>query len=156
MTKVLVTGGARFIGSNLTDLLLENDFSVTFFDNLSTGKIENVSKKANFFKGDITNREDVKSALKDNEIIFHLAAQASVAVSMKEPLLDANVNTIGTLNLLNEAYKSEINQFIFSSTGGAIYGEPISSPPSEQSSEEPISIYGTSKLAAEKLIKFYE
>lgn len=156
MTKVLVTGGAGFIGSNLVDLLLENDYSVAVLDNLSSGKKENVSKRAQFLKGDITDKKIVETALKDTEIIFHFAAQASVAVSMKEPLLDANINTIGTLNLLQEAHKSEIDHFIFSSTGGAIYGEPASIPPSEASSEEPISIYGTSKLAAEKYIKLYE
>ena len=98
----------------------------------------------------------MKNSLKDVQIVYHFAAQASVAVSMKEPILDATVNTIGTLNLLNQSFTSEIDHFIFSSTGGAIYGEPMSIPPNESSPEEPISIYGTSKLAAEKYIKFYE
>ena len=156
MTKILVTGGAGFIGSNLVDLLLENEFEVTVIDNLSTGKVQNLPPKVNLIKGDIRDLNTVKNSIKGVETVFHFAAQASVAVSMKEPLLDASVNTLGTLNLLNESQKSEVDHFIFSSTGGAIYGEPQLIPPSETSAEEPISIYGTSKLAAEKYIKFYE
>ena len=156
MTNVLVTGGAGFIGSNLVDMLLEKGFNVSVLDNFSSGKKENVPPRINLIKGDICDKDIVKKALKDVQVVYHFAAQASVSVSMKEPLLDANVNTIGTLNLLNQAFTSEIDQFIFSSTGGAIYGEPAKIPPSETSPEEPVSIYGVSKLAAEKYIKFYE
>lgn len=156
MTKVLVTGGAGFIGSNLVDMLLENDFEVSVLDNLSSGKITNLPKDIQFINGDICNKETVHNALNDIEVVFHLAAQASVAVSMKEPLLDTEVNTKGTVTLLDEAIRSEVDQFVFSSTGGAIYGEPESIPPNELSPEEPISVYGTSKLAAEKYISLYQ
>ncbi len=156
MTKVLVTGGAGFIGSNLVDSLLEKGFEVSVLDNLSSGKISNLPPGIDIIKGDIRNEEVVKNSLKDVQVLYHLAAQASVAVSMKEPILDATVNTIGTLNLLKYAFDSEIDHFIFSSTGGAIYGEPDNIPPNEASSEDPMSIYGVSKLASEKYIKFYE
>lgn len=156
MTKVLVTGGAGFIGSNLVDMLIENDFEVSVLDNLSSGKMENLPEKVKLIKGDIRDSETVKQAMKDVDIVYHLAAQASVAVSMKEPLLDGTINTIGTLNLLDHALKAEIDHFIFFSTGGAIYGEPDQIPPNENSSEEPVSVYGASKLAAEKYIAFYE
>ncbi len=156
MTKVLVTGGAGFIGSNLVDSLVEKEFEVSVLDNLSSGKMSNVPEKVRLIKGDIRDVETVKQALKGVEIVYHLAAQASVAVSMKEPLLDGTINTIGTLNLLDQASQSEIDHFIFSSTGGAIYGEPKHIPPNEDSPEEPVSIYGVSKLASEKYINFYE
>ena len=156
MTNVLVTGGAGFIGSNLVDSLLENGFEVKVLDNLSSGKIENLPENIGLIKGDIRDIGTVKNALKDVEIVYHLAAQASVSVSMKEPILDASVNAIGTLNLLDQSFKAEIDNFVFSSTGGAIYGEPNNIPPNEASSEEPISVYGVSKLAAEKYVKFYE
>lgn len=156
MTKVLVTGGAGFIGSNLVDMLIENDFEVSILDNLSSGKMANVPKGVHLLKGDICDKNTVHNALKDVEVVFHLAAQASVAVSMKDPLLDTEVNTKGTVTLLDEAKRSEVDQFIFSSTGGAIYGEPESIPPTELSPEEPISVYGTSKLAAEKYISLYQ
>ena len=156
MTKILVTGGAGFIGSNLVDMLLEHGYEVSVLDNLSSGKISNIPKKVEFIKGNICEPETVKSSLKDVEIIFHLAAQASVAVSMTNPLLDTEYNVKGTVNILETAYQTEIDQFIFASTGGAIYGSPKLSPPNESSSEEPISIYGTSKLVAEKYISLYQ
>ena len=156
MTKALVTGGAGFIGSNLVDSLLENNFEVRVLDNLSSGKVKNLPENIELIKGDIRNEEIVKNALKGIDVVYHLAAQASVSVSMKEPILDASVNTVGTLNILNQAFNSEIDHFVFSSTGGAIYGEPEHIPPNENSPEEPISIYGVSKLAAEKYVKFYE
>jgi len=156
MTVALVTGGAGFIGSNLVDLLVEEDYSVHVLDNLMTGKEKNVPTEVKFIKGDIRNPDDVQKAIKDVEIIFHFAAQASVSVSMKDPLLDANVNTVGTLNLLKQAKESEVDQFVFSSTGGAIYGEPMNLPVSESHPEQPISVYGTSKLSAEKYILLYQ
>ena len=156
MTEVLVTGGAGFIGSNLVDLLLKEGYTVNVIDDLSTGKKENLSSKVNFIRGDIRNEQDIKRALNDVEIVFHLAAQASVAVSMKNPLLDVNVNTVGTLNLLETAFKREVDQLVFASTGGAIYGEPNEIPVAESHPEQPISVYGTSKLAAEKYIQLYQ
>jgi UDP-glucose 4-epimerase len=156
MSKALVTGGAGFIGSNLVDYLLEEDFDVRVLDNLSTGKISNISKQVELIKGDINDIKLVKTSMKDVQYVFHLAAQASVSVSMKNPLLDAQVNSLGTLNVLEQAKNSEVEQFIFSSTGGAIYGEPKHIPVNESGFEEPISIYGVSKLSAEKYIKFYQ
>lgn len=156
MTVALVTGGAGFIGSNLVDLLLEEGFEVKVIDDLSSGKTKNVPKGVEFIKGSITNPEDVKFALKNVDTVFHFAAQASVSVSMKKPILDARVNTLGTLQLLSLSQRNEVNQFIFASTGGAIYGEPNETPVPETHSETPISVYGTSKLAAEKYIKFYQ
>lgn len=156
MTKVLVTGGAGFIGSNLVDLLLEEGYSVNVLDNLATGKLSNVSKQATFMKGDIRDKKIVKQALNSIEIIYHFAAQASVSVSMKDPLFDSEVNTLGTLTLLEQAKNSEVDLFVFASTGGAIYGEPNTLPVNENHSERPISVYGTSKLAAEEYVQLYQ
>jgi len=156
LTKVLVTGGAGFIGSNLVDLLLQQDYEVRVIDNLSTGKIKNVPKGVEFIKGDITDENIIKTSLKDIEIVYHFAAQASVVISMKNPILDAEVNTLATLKLLKESLNSNVDHFLFASTGGAIYGDSTNLPFSESQNEDPISVYGTSKLAAEKYIQFYE
>ncbi|MHA2363123.1 MAG: NAD-dependent epimerase/dehydratase family protein [Candidatus Hodarchaeales archaeon] len=155
MTTVLVTGGAGFIGSHIVDLLLEEDFEIIVLDNLSTGKESNLPSTIKFEKGDITSSKDVSKALMDVEIICHFAAQASVAISMKQVIFDANVNVLGTLQLLKQAWSKEIDQFIYSSTGGAIYGNPKELPVPETHPEGPVSIYGTSKLAAEKYIDYY-
>lgn len=160
MTTVLITGGAGFIGSHLVDFLLDEDFTVVVLDNLSTGKMDNINsvrgRSAKQFVGDVTNPNDVSKALTDVEIVLHLSAQSSVNVSMKRELFDAQNNVLGTLELLKQAHAKEIDHFLFTSTGGAIYGIPNNLPVSESHPEQPISIYGTSKLAAEKYIEFYQ
>ncbi|MCX6809777.1 MAG: SDR family NAD(P)-dependent oxidoreductase [Candidatus Berkelbacteria bacterium] len=156
--KILVTGGAGFIGSNLVDALIEQNHDVVVVDNLSTGLRANVNKKAKFYEVDITS----KSALEDvfekekPEAVYHLAAQASVRNSADNPQNDVKVNVIGTINLLECAVKNDVKKFIFSSTGGAIYGDNVERPTTEDANEDPVSPYGLDKLAGEKFIRYFE
>jgi UDP-glucose 4-epimerase len=154
---VLITGGAGFIGSNLADALLEERHEVAIIDNLSTGRKENIPNKAKFYEIDITQKgklEEVFEKVKP-EAIFHLAAQASVNRSVKDPINDVKVNVIGTINLLELAQKYEVGHFIFSSTGGAIYGDNTPRPTPETAEADPVTPYGIDKLHAESFIGFF-
>ncbi|MEJ5166849.1 MAG: NAD-dependent epimerase/dehydratase family protein [Thermoanaerobaculia bacterium] len=154
--RILVTGGAGFIGSHLVDALIDKGFKVFIVDNLSTGKKENVNKKAKLIIEDIRNRKEILKIFKKikPEIVYHLAAQASVSFSMKNPSLDVEVNVLGGLNVLEGAIEGGAKRFIFSSTGGAIYGEvPEGKKAREDWDTKPESIYGLSKLAFENYLK---
>ena len=161
MDNIIVTGGAGFIGSNLVEKLLEMGKSVIIIDNLSTGKQENIShlleKGALFYEHDITDMEMLKRIfmLHKPKIVFHLAAQASVSRSVREPDFDAKVNIIGSLNLLNLSVEYGVEKFIFSSTGGAIYGDGVETPTPESVCPNPISPYGIAKLSVEKYLEFF-
>jgi UDP-glucose 4-epimerase len=154
--KILVTGGAGFIGSNLADALIAQGYHVSIIDNLSTGKRQNVPEKAEFFELDISSPV-VEKIFKDNkfDFVFHMAAQMDVRKSVENPKNDAEINILGGINLLQLAAKYKIKKFIFSSTGGAIYGEQEEFPASEDHAENPISPYGISKLAFEKYLFYY-
>lgn len=154
--KVLVTGGAGFIGSHLVDALIDNGFKVYIIDNLSTGKKENINKSAEFFLCDIRERQKVFEIFKKvkPEIVFHLAAQPSVPISIEKPIYDVEVNIIGGLNVLEAALFFGIKKFIFSSTGGAIYGEVGDGKKAKEDwSLNPESIYGSSKAHFENCLK---
>ena len=152
----LVTGGAGFIGSHLVDRLLALDYRVVVLDNLSTGKLRNVNPAATFHHGDITDRSVTEVVHREQpELVFHLAAQSSVPTSTKDPILDTNVNVGGTLRLLEAARLHGIDKFIYSSTGGALYGDPESNPCPEDHPIKPISPYGTSKYVAEMYLELY-
>ena len=155
--KILVTGGAGFIGSHIVDLLIHNNHQVIVIDNLITGKNENINKKAKFYNENLSNHEKIEEIFKkeDPEIVYHLAAQINVRKSVDNPIEDAKINIINTLNLLNLSVKYKIQQFIFSSTGGAIYGDTQEIPTKESKRENPISPYGCAKLAVEKYLIFY-
>lgn len=155
--KILVTGGAGFIGSNLVDVLIEKDHEVFVVDNLSTGNRENINERAKFFEADITDADKLDKIFGEAkpEVIFHLAAQASVIVSAKDPAFDIKTNVIGTVNLLVLAKKYGVKKFIFSSTGGAIYGDKAPRPTPESAEANPVSPYGMDKFAAEKFIKYF-
>ncbi len=158
MSKALVTGGAGFIGSNLVDRLLEEGYEVVVVDDLSKGKIENVNPKAEFHKVDISEAEEIKKVFENHKFdyVFHLAAQASVSVSVREPALDAKVNTIGSLNVIKNCVDYGVKKIIFSSTGGAIYGEDIKVFPTPESvTPQPISPYGIAKLNVEHYLRFF-
>lgn len=158
MSKILVTGGAGFIGSNLVDRLVEEGHEVIVLDNLSSGSKENLNKKAKFIETDITKKTEIAEIFKNEkpEIVFHLAAQASVVHSVANPSEDININLIGTVNLLKAAVDNDCKNFIFSSTGGAIYGEGVERPTPESAKEQPVSPYGINKLAAEFFVKFFQ
>jgi UDP-glucose 4-epimerase len=155
--RVLLTGGAGFIGSWVAEKYLEKGFDVIVVDNLSTGKKEFVSKKAKFYEIDIRDKEKMEKIFKENkiEIVNHHAAQASVSFSIKEPYEDFLNNIYGSMNLLELSKKYGVSKFIFASTGGAIYGEPLKNPVSEDAELNPISPYAFSKMIFEKYLDYY-
>ena len=154
--NILVTGGAGFIGSHIVNTYIEAGHSVSVIDNLSSGKLQYLNSKAKFFEMDILNPK-VSEVLKSEKInaINHHAAQISVSKSLIDPLFDANSNIIGTLQLLKSAVSLDVEKFIFASTGGAIYGEQIYFPASEDHPYQPINPYGVSKLSAENYLSFF-
>jgi UDP-glucose 4-epimerase len=154
--NVLVTGGAGFIGSNLADALLESGHNVTIIDNLSTGRRRNLPFKAQFHEIDIVSPTvDMIFEKGKFQIMFHLAAQMDVRKSVADPGFDAETNIMGGINLLQAAVKHKVRKVIFSSTGGAIYGEQEEFPATENHAANPVSPYGVTKLAFEKYLFFY-
>lgn len=152
--KVLITGGAGFIGSHLVDELLASGHEVTVLDNISTGKLENLShheddEKLDFIKGDVTKREEVRNSLKDVDSVIHAAAVTSVPLSVEKPELTENVNVEGTGIMLEESAEAEVKRFVYISSC-AVYGKVDEVPINEDSDLNPISPYGESKLAAER------
>tara|TARA_Y100000034_G_scaffold79823_1_gene95801 strand:+ start:12280 stop:13185 length:906 start_codon:yes stop_codon:yes gene_type:complete len=157
MKKALVTGGAGFIGSWVVDYLIHEGFNVIVIDNLSTGSKDNLNKKAKFYELDIKDKNILEIFEKEKpEYVYHLAAQINVRESIKDPLEDSKTNVLGSLNILNSCIKHNVKKFIFSSTGGAIYGDDCKIPTSEEEKEGPLSPYGISKLTIEKYLKFYK
>ena len=154
--NILVTGGAGFIGSHIVNTYIEAGHCVTVIDNLTSGRLQFLNPKAKFYEIDILDPKITK-VLKSEKInaINHHAAQISVSESLINPLVDANSNIMGTLQLLQCAVSLEIGKFIFASTGGAIYGEQIYFPANEDHPCQPLSPYGISKLSAENYLKFY-
>ena len=154
--KILVTGGAGFIGSHLVDALIKKKHQVFVIDNLVTGKKANINPKAKFYKLDIGAKLVAQVFKKHKpQAVFHLAAQMDVRHSTKDPAYDAQVNILGSLNILNNCLKYKVKKFIFSSSGGAIYGEAKKIPTSETQACEPLSPYGASKLAIENYLFYF-
>jgi UDP-glucose 4-epimerase len=152
--RALVTGGAGFIGSHVVDALVARDDEVVVVDSLVNGKRENVSGRATLEVRDVREPlDDVVDALRP-EAVFHLAAQADVRVSVERPVDDADVNVLGTIRVL-EAARRHSAQVVFSSTGGAIYGECDDGPAPETKPLTPLSPYGTAKLAGEEYLRAY-
>jgi UDP-glucose 4-epimerase len=155
--KILVTGGAGFIGSHVTDALLAAGHEVAVLDNLTTGKKENLNPRAEFFPLDL---RDPRLAEAVNDfapaVIAHLAAQIDVRKSVSDPVFNAEVNELGSLNLLGAAVKSKVGKVIFSSTGGALYGE-VAEPAGadENHAQEPISPYAITKRSVEMYLYAY-
>ncbi len=156
MANVLVTGGAGFIGSNIVDLLIGNGYNISVIDNLYTGKKENLNKNARFYRRDIRNR-NLKEVFKKEkpEFVIHLAAQVNVRKSMSDPEFDADVNIMGTINLLECCKNFNIEKIVYASSGGAVYGEPQYLPADESHPINPISQYGASKHAVEHYLELY-
>jgi len=154
--NILVTGGAGFIGSNIVDEYLRAGHTVVIVDNLSTGKIDNVNPNAKFHAIDLRDPaiETVFKELKI-DVINHHAAQMDVRKSVADPRIDASVNILGLLNVMELGVRYGVKKVIFSSTGGAIYGEQDSFPADEKHPLRPLSPYGITKLATEKYLYFY-
>ena len=152
----LVTGGAWFIGSHVVDALVAKGCAARVFDDLSSGKRENVVAGISLTVGDVRDKAAVVTAAADHiDCVFHLAAQIDVRIAVEDPWFDAQVNVGGTINLLNACVDRHVQRFIMSSTGGALYGEPSTLPASEQSAIQPLSPYGVSKYCAEQYIEYF-
>ncbi len=154
--KILVTGGAGFIGSNLVDKLIEAGHQVVIIDNLSTGLKEYINPQAHFYQIDISApKVEEIFALQKFDAVFHLAAQISVVKSVESPEFDNQVNVLGGLNILSCCLKHNVKKIIFVSTGGALYGEAEVIPTPEDYPTYPLSPYGIHKLTFEKYLNYY-
>lgn len=155
--RAVVTGGAGFIGSHLVDRLVEEGVRVLVIDDLSSGRRANVNDRADLEQIDIKGSELADAIGKFRpDTVFHLAAQVSVAVSARDPLVDARVNVLGTVNVLRALHAAGVTRLVFASTGGAIYGEPEGAAPVTESAPcQPMSPYGASKLCAEEYVGLY-
>lgn len=153
--KVLVTGGAGFIGSHIVDQLIQHEYEVAVIDNLVTGDVRNLHPKAKLYITDITDTSvNEVFQLEKPEILIHQAAQVDVQKSLQDPKMDAMVNIFGTLNLLEMAKQYSVQKIIYASSC-AVYGDPISIPISEEHPAQPISLYGQSKWLGEHYIVLY-
>ena len=154
--RVVVTGGAGFIGSHITDMLVEKGYEVLVIDDLSSGKKENINPKAKFTQVDIASPALLPVLKKFlPHYIIHEAAQISVSRSVRLPLEDARINITGALNLLDCAARNKVKKFIFASSGGTVYGGRAKCPANEFSPLDPDSPYGISKAVMEWYLRFY-
>lgn len=155
--KALVTGGAGFIGSHVVDRLVAAGHDVAVVDDLSSGRREFVNPRARLYAVDITSPQVAEVFETERpEVMFHLAAQAEVRRSVADPLFDVQVNVAGSVNLLEHCRKLGVTRVIYSSTGGAVYGDTTVLPTPEGHPARPASPYGTSKLAVEHYLTCWE
>jgi UDP-glucose 4-epimerase len=152
--RILVTGGAGFIGSHVVDAYVAAGHEVAVIDNFSTGNEANLNPGARLFRVDVRDQPEVDKAIADfrPEVVNHHAAQAEVPKSVADPAFDAQVNVIGGINLLKASVDHDIRKFVFISTGGALYGEPDIVPCDEDHPIRPLSPYGTSKFCFEQYL----
>ena len=154
--KVLVSGGAGFIGSHVADRLLADRHEVVILDNLFTGHVEHLPARARFYQMDVISPWlDELFKIERPEAVVHHAAQASVRRSVEDPVFDASVNLLGTAALLQASVQHGVRRFLFASTGGAIYGDTDLVPTPEDAPALPVSPYGASKLAAEVYLRTF-
>ncbi len=155
MSKTIcVTGGAGFIGSHLVDAFLDAGHRVVVLDDLSSGNRDNLAAGAEFHPVDIRSEAAAK-VVEGADVLVHQAAQMNVRRSVDDPVFDAEVNILGTLNLLEAARRGRVEQVLFASTGGAIYGEQDTFPATEDHPCRPVSPYGVAKLACERYLYFH-
>ncbi len=152
--RILVTGGAGFIGSHVTDALLDRGHEIAIIDNLATSLRKNVNPQARFYEHDIRDSDAVGRAFSEfkPEMLYHLAAQADVPKSVADPMFDAQVNVLGGLTLLRHGVDHGLRKVVFSSTGGALYGDPQRVPCDETHPIRPLSPYGTAKFCFEQYL----
>jgi UDP-glucose 4-epimerase len=156
--KILITGGAGFIGSTIADLFVASGWDVAVLDDLSSGKREQVPPQARFYPCDVRSAAAAEAVVKERpDVICHQAAQMDVRRSMVEPGFDASVNVLGLLNLMQAAVAAgSVKQVLFASSGGATYGEADAIPTPETWPQRPVSIYGASKAASETYLGVYQ
>jgi len=156
--KILVTGGAGFIGSNVSDALVKEGHEVAVVDNLSTGKEENINPEVKFYNIDLLDIESLELVFREfkPDVVNHHAAQIDVRKSVKDPAFDAETNIIGSINLFELSINYGVRRIIFASTGGALYGEPKALPASEDTPIEPLSPYGVAKYCVENYLNYFK
>jgi UDP-glucose 4-epimerase len=159
MKRVLVTGGAGFIGSHVVDRLVDEGLEVRILDNLSSGSLDNLAhhkdnSKVEVVVGDLKRMEDVAKALERVDVVFHFAANPEVRVSAINPEIHFNENVVATFNLLEAMRRRGVKELVFASSS-SIYGEPDEVPVDERAPVKPVSVYGASKAACESLIHAY-
>ena len=159
MKKILVTGGAGFIGSHLVDRLIKEGYKVRVIDNLSSGRLENIkhhidAKMIEFIAGDLKDPQMALKAVEGIDVVFHFAANPEVRVSTTNPEIHFNENVVSTFNLLESMRKKGVKELVFASSS-SIYGEPEDIPVDENAPMRPVSVYGASKAACENLIHAY-
>jgi len=152
--KILVTGGAGFIGSHLVDKLIEKGHKVVVIDNLSTGKKENLNPKADFHNLDICDFEKIKPLFKGIDFVFHLAAIPRVPISVKDPVGTSKVNILGTINIFKAAIDAKVKRIVFFSSS-SVYGNQEKLPLKEDMEPRPISPYALQKLIGEQFAKLF-
>lgn len=155
--KILLTGGAGFIGSHVADVYIQAGFDVVIVDNLSTGSLKNIPSKAEFYQVDVCDLEKLEKIFKEESpnLVNHHAAQIDVRTSVLNPQADATINIIGGIHLLELSRKYGASKFIYAGTGGALYGEVKNKNPKENSDIKPLSPYGVSKYCLEHYIQLY-
>ncbi len=155
--KIIVTGGAGFIASQIADAYLDQGHRVIVVDDLSRGKIEQVSKQAKFYRANIRDRRKMEAIFKKEkpEMVNHHAAQIDLRKSVADPVMDAEINILGSINLAELALKYRVKKFIFACTGGALYGEQDYFPADENHPIRPLSPYGIAKRTVEMYLYYY-
>jgi len=154
--RVLITGGAGFIGSHISDLLAAAGYSVSVLDDLSSGRRENLPKSVRLFEADVRDAMAVRRLFDESrpEAVLHQAAQMSVSRSVREPVFDAQVNLVGLLNVLENCVRAGSKKVVFASSGGVFYGD-VTEPAEETAPANPMSPYGISKWAGEQYLRFF-
>lgn len=152
---ILITGGAGFIGSHIADKLIKRGYKIIIVDNLSSGRKENLNSKAKFYKADICDIKISKIFQKERpQIVIHMAAQVSIAKSVENPVRDAEINILGSINILENCRKSKVKKIIFSSSA-AVYGRVDTFPTPETCKTRPLLPYGIAKLTIENYLNYY-